>query len=151
MKNNIQKKPKKTLMLLTMFSIFILNLAFTSATDYYVSNSGDDSNDGKSKNNAIQTIAKVNTLNLQPGDSVLFKRGNTWRFPTDAYLTPKSGDNSGYISYGAYGMGDQPIFLGSYKANNEIDWNDFGNNIWEFNIETDEDVGNIIFNDEKIY
>jgi hypothetical protein len=143
---------KKTYHLLIICTIIYILFSYNSeAINYYTSTNGNDTNDGLSTENAIQTIAKVNTLNLQPGDSVLFKRGNTWRFPTDAYLTPKSGDNSGYISYGAYGKGNKPIFLGSYKANNEIDWNNFGNNIWEFNTETDEDVGNIIFNNETSF
>ena len=48
-----------------------------SGTIYYVSaGSGKDSNDGLSPRSAWQTIARVNSARLKPGDSVLFKRGD---------------------------------------------------------------------------
>lgn len=46
---------------------------------YYITLSGNDANDGKSEKNAWQTIKKLNELELNPGDSVLFKGGETFR------------------------------------------------------------------------
>ncbi len=54
--------------------------AAANDTTYYVSTSdGDDGDDGLSESNPFQSIAKVNALDLQPGDQVLFKCGDTWR------------------------------------------------------------------------
>ena len=45
-----------------------------AGTTYYVSSSdGDDDNTGLSHETPFETIGKVNSLDLQPGDSVLFK------------------------------------------------------------------------------
>jgi hypothetical protein len=41
---------------------------------YYVDNAGSDSNAGTSTTTAFQTVAKLNTLSLNPGDRVLFNQ-----------------------------------------------------------------------------
>ena len=73
-----------------------------------------------------QTVAKVNAAPLVAGDSVLFNRGQVWR----ESLLPKSGDATGVITYGAYGTGANPIFMGSTERDNTTDWTSLGNNIW---------------------
>ncbi|HZP00406.1 MAG TPA: hypothetical protein VFD30_08935, partial [Terriglobia bacterium] len=46
------------------------------ATTYYVdSAAGNDANSGQSSSAPWKTLAKVNSVALNPGDSVLFKRG----------------------------------------------------------------------------
>lgn len=42
---------------------------------YYFAASGNDASDGKSEKTAWQTITKLNELELNPGDSILFKGG----------------------------------------------------------------------------
>ena len=50
-----------------------------TGTTYYVdSNGGNDSNEGTSEGKAFQTLEKVNTLDLEPGDTVLLKRGSVF-------------------------------------------------------------------------
>ncbi|MBO4340378.1 MAG: hypothetical protein J5835_02975 [Bacteroidales bacterium] len=90
---------------------------------YYVSNAGKDSNDGLSSARPIQTIAKLNSLDLKPGDAVLFRRGDTWRRdPTklswQAMISTKPG-----VTYSAYGTGEKPKILGSpWNAAKEGTW-----------------------------
>ncbi|MGD0336882.1 MAG: Ig-like domain-containing protein [Candidatus Omnitrophota bacterium] len=97
------------------------------ATYYVDSQAGSDTNDGLSESTPLQTISKVNTLVLYPGDSVLFKSGEIWR----EQLIPQSGSaGSGYITYGAYGTGDLPKLLGSIQKISTSDWVDEGNNLW---------------------
>src|SRR5689334_5234593 len=48
------------------------------STTYYVSPTGSDSNAGTSPASAFQSIAKVNALDLEPGDQVLFQGGQTF-------------------------------------------------------------------------
>jgi hypothetical protein len=50
------------------------DLGFT----YYVdSENGDDNVNGLSPETAWQTIAKVNSIDFNPGDSILFRRGES--------------------------------------------------------------------------
>lgn len=74
-------------------------------TVYYVSNSGNDSNDGLSTSTPWQTCAKVNAFSFSAGDTVLFNRGDIWR----EILEPISDD----ITIAGYGSGELPIFCGS--------------------------------------
>lgn len=50
-----------------------------SGTVYYVSGSGDDSNDGTSTSRPLASLEAVNKLALEPGDGVFFERGCVFR------------------------------------------------------------------------
>ena len=94
---------------------------------YYIdAANGMDSNDGLSPEKAWRTIRKANNAKLDPGSSVLLKRGEAWR----EQLIAQSGDETGYVKYGAYGDGDKPILLGSVTRNKASDWTHEGQNIW---------------------
>lgn len=140
---------KKFTSVIILFIFLILMTSIVSATNYYVSNKGLDSNNGLSESTSIKTIKEVNTLNLKPGDSVLFKRGDRWNLLSDDTIYEKSGSSSGNITYGAYGTGAKPIFTRSINANKTTDWINLGNNLWQTTFTMDEDVGLIIFNNEK--
>ncbi len=102
-----------------------------NGTVYYVSNNGDDSNDGLTPETAWQTLDKVNSgawvwegqlnneqfpefywasehpnerVSLHSGDTVLFERGGLWR----GLLQTVEG-----VTYSAYGEGEKPRFYGS--------------------------------------
>lgn len=53
-----------------------------TGTAYYVSNQGDDGNDGLSPETAWATLARVNQASLAYGDAVFFERGGVWRNTT---------------------------------------------------------------------
>ncbi|MCK4553194.1 carbohydrate binding domain-containing protein, partial [Candidatus Pacearchaeota archaeon] len=93
--------------------------------DYYISNEGDDSWNGN-YTHPWKTISKVNSMNFESGDIILFKRGDVWR----EQLIPHSGDETGHITYSAYGTGDKPLLLGSVEKNDLNDWIYEGGNIW---------------------
>jgi hypothetical protein len=84
---------------------------------YYVDSvNGSDSNPGTLAR-PWQTIAKVNGLpcgssagQLGPGMSVGFHSGATWR---EQLIVPCSGAAGNPITFGAYGIGAQPIISGS--------------------------------------
>lgn len=48
------------------------------ATDYYISPSGNDKNDGITRTTAWATISKVNSKIFAPGDRILFESGKTF-------------------------------------------------------------------------
>ncbi len=85
-------------------------------TTYYVSSSsGSDSNKGTSITTPWKTIKKVNTGRYKPGDSILFKAGDTWTGSNfSATLTPpNSGTSSARITIGSYGTGAAPLLNGA--------------------------------------
>jgi len=83
------------------------------ATYYVDSTSGADGNDGLSSGAAWQTLAKVNTAmgdaTISPGDTILFKRGETFSITGAA-----AGMSVGLanITLDAYGTGNAPILTG---------------------------------------
>jgi hypothetical protein len=93
---------------------------------YHVSNGGSDDNDGLTPQTAWASLERMNLGPYQPGDSILFRRGGSWR----GQLLPQSGSEEGYVTYGAYGEGPKPLFLGSIAKDSPDDWTDEGNGIW---------------------
>ncbi len=73
----------------------------------YVSNSGDDSNDGLSPDTPIATLSHLNEIQ-KPHDTVLFRRGDFFRGHVDLVCDG--------VIYSAYGEGIKPI-LGSSRRN----------------------------------
>lgn len=89
--------------------LFILLCASAWGADYYVDyDSGSDSNDGLSTATAWKTTSKVHGFAFSPGDSILFKRGETWVDST--FTITESGTEEAPITIGAYGTGDRPLF-----------------------------------------
>jgi len=77
---------------------------------YYVDPGGSDSNDGRSPTKPFKTVAKVNTLALQPGQRVLFKRGGVWR---ESLVSRSAGAPGAAIIFGSYGTGPLPVLTGA--------------------------------------
>ncbi len=87
-----------------------------TGTKYYVSSStGNDKNNGLSEATAFKTIDKVNTLTLNPGDGVFFKRGDSFRIKDP--LLAQSG-----VTYSAYGSGKKPQIVCSVDASGKDSW-----------------------------
>ena len=79
-----------------------------SKVTFYVSNSGDDSNDGRSPETAWKTLDKINDPNsVCENCNILFERGGLWR---GMIRVPYNG-----ITYSAYGVGMKPRFYGSRR------------------------------------
>ncbi len=90
--------------------VFLLFTCSGSATNYYVSNTGDDSKTGTTPETAWQTIARVNKSKFAPGDSILFKRGGIWR---EKLIVSSSGAPGIPIVFGAYDSGNNPVIDGA--------------------------------------
>ena len=124
------------------------NIAIPSgAKVYYVSPTGNDSNNGTSQATPWKTIDKVNSSSLSSGSYVCFERGGIWR---NAALVTKAG-----VTYTAYGTGAKPILCGSpengavsskwKRASGVVDvWYYVGSDAWK-------DVGTLVFNDGEAY
>ncbi len=104
----------------------LLAVTAQARTFYVDALRGGDDRDGLSEKNAWKSLDKVNRTRLVPGDQVLFRRGLTWR----GHLRAQSGSTNGVITYGAYGSGPKPAFLGSAAMNRPTDWQPAGAGLW---------------------
>ncbi len=77
---------------------------------YIDSETGADSNSGHSENDAWKTLDKVNSTTFKPGDTILFKSGQTW---SGTLLLKGSGTADKFITIGKYGGEDRPIINGN--------------------------------------
>jgi len=104
----------------------IFNIYTIQATDYYLSNAGNDSNTGTSESQAWSSINKLNSkiLSLKPGDQVLFERGG--KFEGNITILNILGNETQPITFGAYGTGEKPIIDGTREV---VGWTREGN-IW---------------------
>lgn len=98
-----------------------------TTTTYFVSSSrGKDQNDGRTPKSAWQTLARVNSAAIRPGDKILFRRNDLWR----GTLRPKSGTTGHPVTYGAFGNGAKPVLAGSVAKDAPELWVMAQNNIW---------------------
>ena len=136
----------KTLLLLTL--VALLSATTTNATNYYFSSvSGDDSRtstQAKSSATPWKTLGKLNSyfLSLMPGDSVLFKRGETFY---GSITIAKAGTTSLPIVFGAYGTGNKPVITSLVTLGS---WVSKGNGVWEsYNSSLGSVVNTVLLND----
>lgn len=147
LKNNDEKYNKRRQEILTSQDKLEIK-----GNTYYVSNDGDDGNDGLSPETAWKTLEKVsegisevypfnpkeNNI-LKEGDAVLFKRGDLFR----GCVLCTSG-----VSYGAYGQGEKPkIYGGKMDYADESLWSvyDGEKHIYKLNVKLN-DPGTLVFN-----
>lgn len=109
---------------LPAYSGAVLMQTSVSNRTYYVSNGGKDSNDGLTSATSWKTISKVNSSSFNAGDSILFKKGDTWR---ETLIVPSGGNVNSYVTYSNYGAGNLPQILGSEQATN---WSNVTGNVW---------------------
>ncbi len=128
------------------------------ATVYYVSNSGNNNNDGKSPATAWKTLSKVNSADLQPGDYVLFERGGYFRGDkkqsTTASNTLGALNAKAGVTYSAYGVGEKPIISASAEEGAVASrWKEIQDNIWEYTPATESgfwnDIGSLVLIDAQ--
>lgn len=99
--------------------------------NYYIANAGNDITGDGSIGNPWQTIAKVNSLTLSPGDIVYFNCGDRWRETLALAVGGlESGTSGSYIKFTKYGSGDNPKIVGS---NIPSGWSNISGNVWRTN------------------
>ncbi len=115
-----------------------------TGTKYYVSEDGNDENDGKSPETAWKTLEKVSFASLSEGDGVFFRRGDTFR----GKLTTMKG-----VTYSAYGEGTKPNIYGSLRDYSESEFWDKTDteNVYVSKEKFDKDVGLIVFDNGKAW
>jgi hypothetical protein len=125
---------KQYLLLLIILLVAITNL---SATNYYISNNGNDSTAGTSTLQPWKTIAKVNSIRaiLIAGDSIFFERGSV--FHETIVLTNVKGSSVKNIYIGAYGIGEKPIISGGKPITG---WSVYSGNIYQATLGVEDSI-----------
>lgn len=111
---------KKILQFLIVIVIqFLLNEAI--ASNYYLSENGNDIHSGKSTDYPWRTLAKLGKQMglIEPGDSILFERGSSFWGTMEIRAVG--------IYIGSYGHGSKPVFNGHLALKQ---WKYTRNNIW---------------------
>ena len=135
---------KKLLIIL----LLICSLNAAAATYYVSSTDGSDSDSGLTEALAWATLAKVHSITFAAGDSILFKRGDTFR---GSIYQDEDGTASDWIVYGAYGTGAKPLILGSKDLSATGDWTNHSGSVWKTAATlgtVQDDISNLIFNNE---
>ena len=116
-KNTNINSMKSSSMLIRVLSLIVLLMSINGvfATKYYVDPSSTSSTANGSFASPWKTIAQVNSGSsiLLPGDTVLFKRGQTY---VGKLNIAKSGTLSNPIVYTNYGTGDLPEFTNTVSG-----------------------------------
>ena len=134
---------KRLALLMGVFLLTLLATSPTQATPYYVSSSsGDDDYNGLYStyqggvNGPWKTIHKINEQAFEPGDTIKFRRGDTWiTWPWgDGVLTPSSsGTDAQRITFKNYGTGNLPLFRGSRQVvSSDYQWTESSSGINEY-------------------
>jgi parallel beta-helix repeat protein len=122
--------------------VIILHSVQLSATTYYVSATGNDLNTGKNPAQAWKTLNKVNNLVPKPGDSILFRRGDSW---SGSISVNMFGREDAPIVYGAFGSGPKPKIYGSEIIKG---WTKHSGNIYKAAF--DKEINQLFVDDEKM-
>ena len=118
--------------------VLLLSFSLCAQNQYYLSSStGNDNNNG-SQTQPWKTLSKISNTTLGPGDTVYFKKGDTFR---GHYVVNGSGTEGNPITFKSYGSGNQPVISGS-------DHDDGGGDYREAILVENED--NMIFEDLEI-
>lgn len=108
--------------LISSLLLLLLAQVNASAINYYLSQKGDDSNSGTTKESPWRSLKKLNKflLTAQSNDSIFFERGGI--FPGELEIFNSN------IYLGAYGVGVMPVISGSTTLRG---WTRFRNNVWK--------------------
>ncbi len=120
---------------------------------YYVDATlGSDANDGTSTSRPWKSLAKVHNTTFQPGDTILFKRGEIWR-DNNLYIDKGAGTAGAPITFGAYGTGAKPEINGGVDLSSNAAWTQYNGNTWRTANPITQpqhdymnEIGNVLFN-----
>ena len=123
-------------------------IAKAADTTYYVSTSGLDTNNGLTELTPFQTVGKVNSLDLEPGDRVLFKCGDTWR--GEQLVIDDSGASGNPITFGSYpeGCADKPILSGAQPISG---WSSYATNIYVADLDAVPNAGKFAYGINQLF
>jgi len=103
-----------------LFPLFLfLTLCLSAQKSYYVSSSGGNDTNPGTMALPWKTLNKASSFVLSPGDSLLFKKGDTFY---GIYKVNGSGTTINPVLISAYGVGEKPIISGQVGASKGGDY-----------------------------
>ena len=133
-----------TFIITPVICLIMMSSQVEGQTNYYFSSSkGDDARSGSQAQNPAtpwRTITKLNSFfeSISPGDSILFKRGDTFY---GSLVVNKSGTSGKSIVISAYGSGPKPVISGFSTISS---WTSPGNNIYEATVPNNKETVNCV-------
>lgn len=127
--------------------LFLLIFSVTYSATYYVSTSGNDSYTPTQAQNQLtpwKSLNKINSLTFAPGDSILFKKGDSW---IGSIIVPSSGTSGNPITYGAYDNGENPVIKGTIPVTTS--WVVYSGNIY-MTVISEGDIIRLFINGEPL-
>lgn len=114
-----------------------------SGTAYYISNNGNDNNDGRSPETAWATLDRFAKQPYSSGDALFLERGGTYRGHLELYAPG--------LTVSAYGEGPKPVVTSGEDGTGEEKWELYfegsnGEKIWKFYKDVT-DAGTVVFDD----
>ena len=110
--------PKHSLVLILALFAVCAPYSMAYAATYYVdSANGNDNNSGTSETSAFRSVSKVSALSLAAGDSVLFRRGQTY---SGVLNVGSNGSANAPISFATWGSGNPPLLYEIYISGNYV-------------------------------
>jgi parallel beta-helix repeat protein len=129
-----------------LFNLLIIcSLEFSEAANYYLSSTlGKDTYSAQQAGSLMTPWKTLDHLNemmgyLKPGDSVLFKRGETFQ---GLLVLTVSGSSTSHIVFGSYGSGNDPVITDVMAKGS---WNELGGNLWSTDLKPDEVTSDAFF------
>lgn len=119
------------------------NIENSRGNIYYLSNNGDDSNDGRTPKSPWKTLSKLQSEfnnSIKSGDYILFNRGDVFRGNINV-----SKDDILLGSYGDESKQKPIINVSPFNAAIEGIWIEVENNIWKYDKKISSDVGAVWF------
>jgi hypothetical protein len=120
--------------------LLIFNSTIAESKNFYISAKGADSNTGLTQATAWQTITKLNASFgvIAPGDSILFKCGETFY---GSIIIGKSGISGNPIVISSYGIGAQPLITALTTLSS---WTSIGGGVYQISAPTVKSTVNMV-------
>jgi hypothetical protein len=125
------------------FTTLILLIALTvhlKANTYYISNNGDDLNDGLSIATPFKTFQPINALILQVGDSILLESGHWF---TGTLMPAMNGPQIKRLYIGIYNGSEKAVISGGFTP---YGWSVDGDTA---SVVVDQHITSVYFNEQR--
>jgi parallel beta-helix repeat protein len=130
--------------MIAVIAVILFSFVEAIPATYYISNNGNDKNNGLSPLYPWRTVIKLNSMmrEFSPGDVILFERGSYFVGQINVGC---SGNDNEPVTFGAYGAGIDPVISGSLPLRN---WTLDKNGIYKSQADTT--IRNLFINGKQL-